>query len=56
MMAPLVLLQSTFCALKKKMAEVGSFQFLVLDISSARILSAELQLESQSETMGPSGI
>jgi hypothetical protein len=32
------------------------FKFLILDILSARRVSAELQLESQSEPMGSSGI
>ena len=53
-MAPPVLLQSAFCALKKtdckknRLAEVRSFQVYDLDILSARRVSPELQLEKQS--------
>ncbi len=58
MIAPPVLLQSAFCALKKidwlKLDRV--FKFFILDILSARRVSAELQLESQSEPMGSFGI
>ncbi len=57
MMAPPVLQQSAFCALKKTdWRKLDRFKFLVLDILSARRVSAELQLESQSEPMGSSGI
>ena len=58
MTAPPVLLQSAFCALKKKTdwPKLDRFKFLVLDILSARRVSAELQLESQSEPMWSSGI
>ncbi len=57
MIAPPVLLQSAFCALKKTdWPKLDSFKFLVFDILSARRVSAELQLESQSEPMGSSGI
>ncbi len=55
MMAPPVLLQTVqnaFCALKKKWLKLDRFKFLVLDVFSARRVSAELQLESQSEQMG----
>ncbi len=53
MMAPPVLLQSAFCALKQTdWQKLDRFKFLVLDVLSARRLSAELQLESQSEPMG----
>ncbi len=57
MMAPPVLPQSAFCALKKTYwPKLDRFKFLVLDFLSARRVSAELQLESQSEPMGSSGI
>jgi hypothetical protein len=47
MMAPPVLLQSAFCALKKTdLLKLDRFKFLVLDVLSARRVSAELQLES----------
>ncbi len=54
-----VLPQSAFCALKKtdsSWPKLYRFKFLILDILNARRLSAELQLESQSEPMGASGI
>jgi hypothetical protein len=55
--APPVLQQSAFCALKKTdWPKLDCFKFLILDILSARKVSAELQLESQSEPMGLSGI
>ncbi len=57
MLAPPVLLQSTFCALKKiDWLKLDCFKFLLLDILRAQRVSAELQLESQSEPMGSSGI
>ncbi len=53
MIAPPVLLQSAFCVLKKTdWPKLDRFKFLILDIASARRVSAELQLESQSEPMG----
>ncbi len=55
--APPVLPQSAFCALKKTdWPKLDRFKFLILDILNARRVSAELQLESQSEPMGSSGI
>jgi hypothetical protein len=51
MIAPPVLLQSAFCALKKTdWLKKDCFKFLLLDSSNARRVSAELQqlLESQS--------
>ncbi len=55
--APPVLQQSAFCALKKTdWPKLDRFKFLILDILSARRVSVELQLESQSEQMGLSGI
>ncbi len=57
MIAPPVLLQSAFCALKKRdWPKLESFKFLILDILSARRVSAELHLLDQSEPMGSSGI
>jgi hypothetical protein len=57
MIAPPVLQQSAFCALKNTdWPKLDRFKFLVLDILSARRVSAQLQLESQSEPMGSSGI
>ncbi len=59
MIAPPVLLQSAFCALKKTdWPKLDRFNLLVLDVSNARRVSAEfeLQLESQSEPMGLFGI
>ncbi len=57
MIAPPVLLQSAFCALKKTdWLKLDRFKFLILDILKAWRVSAELQLESQSEPTGPSGI
>ncbi len=57
MIAPTVLQQSAFCALKKiDWPKLDCFKFLVLDISNAGRVSADLQLESQSEAMGSSGI
>ncbi len=57
MIAPPVLPQSAFCALKKTdWPKLDRFKFLILDILSARRVSAELQLESQSEPMGSSRI
>jgi hypothetical protein len=53
MIAPPVLPQSAFCTLKKTdWPKLDCFKFLILDILSARRVSAELQLESQSEPMG----
>ncbi len=57
MIAPPVLPQTAFCALKKTgWLKLDHFKFLVSDILNARRVSAELQLESQSESMGASGI
>ncbi len=57
MIAPPYLLQSTFCALKKTdWPKLDCFKFLVIDVLSARRVSAELQLEGQSEPMGLFGI
>ncbi len=57
MMAPPVLLQSAFSTLKKiDFLKLDRFKLLVLDVLSAQRVSAELQLESQSEPMGSSGI
>jgi hypothetical protein len=57
MIAPPVLPQSAFSALKKTdWPKLDRFKVLVLDVLSARRVSAELQLESQSEPMGSSGI
>ncbi len=57
MIAPPVLLQSAFCTLKKTdLPKLDRFKFLILDVLSAQRVSAELQLESQSEPMGLSGI
>ncbi len=57
MIVPPVLPQSAFCALKNTdWPKLDRFKSLVLDILSARRVSAELQLESQSEPMGSSGI
>ncbi len=64
MIALPVLLQSlsAFCALELEKTDwpgpklVRFFKFLVLDILNARGVSAELQLESQSEPMGSSEI
>jgi hypothetical protein len=57
MIAPPVLPQSAFCALKKTdWQKLDRFKFLVLDILNARKVSAELHLESQSEPMGSFGI
>jgi hypothetical protein len=57
MIAPPILLQNAFCALKNTdRLKLDRFKFLVLDIFSARRVSAELQLESQSEPMGSFGI
>jgi hypothetical protein len=57
MIALPVLQQSAFCALKKTdWLKIDRFQFLVLVILNARRMIAELQLESQSEPMGSSGI
>ncbi len=51
MMAPPVLLQSAFCALKKTdWPKLYRFKFLVLDVLSARRVSAELQLEASPKT------
>ncbi len=61
MIAPPVLPQSAFCALKKKLAEVRLFQvfgfrhFKCSD-SRTRRVSGELQLESQTKPMGSFGI
>ncbi len=50
MNAPPVLLQSAFCALKQTdFLKLGCFKFLVLDIFNARRVSAELQLENQTD-------
>ncbi len=61
MIAPPVLPQSAFCALKKTdWPKLDRFKFLISDILNAQRASAELQqefsLESQSEPMGSSGI
>ncbi len=57
MVAPPVLPQSAFCALKTTdWPKLDRFKFLVLDILNAWRVSAELQLESQSELMGSSRI
>jgi hypothetical protein len=57
MIAPPVLPQSAFCTLKRTdWLKLNRFKFLILDILSAWRVSAELQLESQSEPMGSSGI
>ncbi len=59
MIAPPVLPQSAFCALKKTdWPKLDRFKFLVLDILSARrvTVSAELHLSDQSEAMWSSGI
>jgi hypothetical protein len=57
LIAPPVLTQSAFCALKKTdWPKLNRFKFLMLNILSARRVSAELQLESQSEPMGSSVI
>jgi hypothetical protein len=58
MIAPPVLPQSAFCALKKnRLAEVRSFQvFDFRPFLSAWRVSAELQLKSQSETMWVFGV
>ncbi len=57
MIAPPVLPQNAFCALKKTdWPKLDRFKFLVLDILSARRVSAELHLLDQSEAMGSSGI
>ena len=57
MIAPPVLLQSAFCALKKThWLKFDRLKFLDLDILNAWRVSAELQLEGQSETMGSVGI
>jgi hypothetical protein len=53
MIAPPVLLQSAFCALKKTdWPKLDRFKFLILDISNAWRVSAGLQLESQPKQMG----
>jgi hypothetical protein len=61
MIALPILPQSAFCALKKTdwpKLDRFKFKFFIFDILSARRVpvSAELQLESQSEPMGSSGI
>ncbi len=57
MTAPRVLPQSAFCALKKTdWPKLDRFKFLILDILSARRVSAELHLLDQSEAMWLSGI
>ncbi len=57
MIAPPILPQSAFCALKKTdWPKLDHFKFLILDILNARRVSAELQLESQSEPIGSFGI
>jgi hypothetical protein len=57
MIDPPILPQSAFCALKKTdWLKLDRFKFLILDILNARRVSAELQLENQSEPMGSSGI
>ncbi len=57
MIAPPVLPQSAFCALKKTdWPKLDRFKFLILGILNARRVGAELQLESQSKPMGSSGI
>ena len=44
------------CSKKPDWPMLDRFKFQVLDILSARRVSAELHLESQSEPMGSSGI
>ncbi len=57
MIAPPVLPQSAFCALKKTdWPKLDRFKFLILDVLKARRVNAELQLEGQSEPMGLFGI
>jgi hypothetical protein len=57
MIAPPVLPQSAFSAFKKTdRLELDRFKFFVLDVLNARRGSAGLQLESQPELMGSSGI
>jgi hypothetical protein len=57
MIAPPVLPQSAFCALKKTdWPKLDRFKFLILDVLHARRVNAELQLEGQSEPMGLFGI
>ena len=57
MIAPPVLPQSAFCAVKKTdWPKLDRFKFLILDILSARRVSAELHLLDQSIAMWSSGI
>ncbi len=57
MIAPPVLLQSAFSALKKTdWPRLDRFKLFNLDVFNARRVSAELQLESQSESMGSFGV
>ncbi len=57
MIAPPVLPQSAFCALKRtNWPKLDRFKFLILDILNARRVNAELQLEGQYELMGLFGI
>jgi hypothetical protein len=57
LIAPPVLSQSAFCALKKTdWPKLDRFKFLILDILSAQSVSAELHLLDQSEEMWSSGI
>jgi hypothetical protein len=51
--APPVLPQSAFCALKRTdWPKLDRFKFFISDVLCARRVSAELQLECQSEPMG----
>ncbi len=57
MIASPVLLQSAFSALKKTdWPKLDHFKFLILEVLNDQRVSAESQLESQSEPMGSSGI
>jgi hypothetical protein len=57
MIAPPVLPQSAFCALKKTdWPKLDRFKFFILDVLNARRVSAELQLEGQLGPMGLFGI
>ena len=57
MIAPPVLPQSAFCALKKTdWPKLDRFKFMILDFFSAWRVSAELHLLDQSEAMWSSGI
>jgi hypothetical protein len=57
MIAPPFLSQSAFCTQKKTdWPKLDRFKFLILDVLNARRVSADLQLEGQSEAMGSLGI